>query len=210
MVSTRLKVDNPPTENKPMPSQKTILIVAANPSNETRLRLDVEARDIDEGLQLAKHRDQFVLKQQQATRARDLPRAMQNHEPTIVHFCGHGSGKQGIVLEDNEGKTQLVSTETLANFFKLFTGKVDCVILNACFSEIQAKAIVQHIPYVIGMSESIGDKAAIEFAVGFYGSLASGDDYERAYEFGRIAIELAGISGHLIPQLFKKEGHLPK
>ena len=30
----------------PMPAQKTILIGAANPFNETRLRLDVEARDI--------------------------------------------------------------------------------------------------------------------------------------------------------------------
>lgn len=187
-----------------MPNQKTILIVAANPSNETRLRLDVEARDIDEGLRLAKHRDQFVLKQQQATRARDLPRAMQEHEPTIVHFCGHGSGEQGIVLENNEGKTQLVSTEALANFFELFADKVECVVLNACFSQMQAKEIVKHIPYVIGMTKSIGDKAAIEFAVGFYGALAAGSSYEKAYKFGQSAIEMAGISGHDIPQLLKK------
>jgi hypothetical protein len=33
---------------------------------------------------------------------------------------------------------------------------------------VQAEAIVKHIPYVIGMSKAIGDKAAIEFAVGFY------------------------------------------
>jgi hypothetical protein len=31
---------------------------------------------------------------------------MQEHEPAIVHFCGHGSGEQGIVLEDNNGNTQ--------------------------------------------------------------------------------------------------------
>ena len=191
-------------ENRPM-TKKTILIVTANPSKTTQLRLPEEERDIGEGVKLGKHRDQFLLKQQQATRARDLPRAMEDHEPTIVHFCGHGAGEQGIVLEDNDGEIHLVSTEALANFFKLFAGKVECVVLNACFSEIQAKAIVQHIPYVIGMSESIGDKAAIEFSVGFYGSLAAGNDYERAYQFGCSAIALAGISGHLIPQLFKKE-----
>jgi hypothetical protein len=187
-----------------MPSQKTILIVSANPSTETRLRLDVEARDIDEGLRLAKHRDQFVLKQQQATRVRDLRRAMQDHEPTIVHFCGHGSGERGIVLEDNDGKTQLVSTEALANFFELFTDEVECVVLNACFSERQAEEIVKHIHYVIGMAEGIGDKAAIEFAVAFYDSLAAGKNYEKAFKFACSAIEMAGITGHLIPQLFKK------
>jgi hypothetical protein len=192
-----------------MPNQKTILIVAANPSNETRLRLDVEARDIDEGLRLAKHRAQFELKHQWATRVRDLRRAMQEHEPTIVHFCGHGSGEQGIVLENNDGKNQLVSTEALANFFELYADKVECVVLNACFSKIQAQAIIRHIPYVIGMAESIGDNAAIEFAVAFYDSLAAGKGYETAYKFGCNAIEMAGISGHLIPLIFKKVESVP-
>lgn len=181
---------------------KTILIAAANPSNETRLRLDIETRDIDEGLRLSKYRERFVLKQQWATRQRDLRRAMQEHEPEIVHFCGHGSGEQGIVLESEDGKSHLIRTEALANFFKLFTGKVECVVLNACYSEVQAEEIAKYIPYVIGMSEGIGDKAAIEFAVGFYDSLAAGNAYEKAYEFGCNAIEMAGIIGHLIPRLF--------
>lgn len=194
-----------------MTNQKTILIAAANPSNETRLRLDQEVRDINERLRSAKNRDLFELKQIGATRVRDLQAAMQEHEPTIVHFCGHGSGDQGIVLEDNQGKTQLVSTEALANFFELFVDEVECVVLNACFSEMQAKEIVKHIPYVIGMAKGISDEAAIEFAVGFYGSLASGQDYEKAFKFGRSAIELMGVSGHLIPQLFKKkEDYSPK
>lgn len=190
-----------------MPGQKTILIAAANPSNEARLRLDIEVRDIKERLNSAKHRDLFELKQIGATRVRDLQTAMQQHEPTIVHFCGHGAGDSGIVLEDNAGKTQLVSTEALANFFELFVDEVECVVLNACFSEIQAKEIVKHIPYVIGMKKGIGDEAAIEFAVGFYGTLASGKDYEKAFKFGCSAIELMGIPESLTPQLFVKEGY---
>lgn len=193
-----------------MATPKTILIAAANSSNDTRLRLDVEVRDIREGLRLAKHRDQFVLEQQWATRVRDLRRAIQDHQPTIVHFCGHGAGDKGLVLEDNDGKSQLVSTEALANFFELFSDEVECVVLNACFSEVQAKEIVKHIPYVIGMSEAIGDKAAIEFAVAFYDSLASGKDYEKAYKFGCSAIEMAGISGSLTPKFLKKDNIAPK
>lgn len=186
-----------------MTNQKLILITAANPSDENRLRLDVEVRDIDEGLRLAKHRDLFELKQIGATRVRDLRRAMTEHEPTIVHFCGHGAGKEGIVLEDNEGKAQLVSSEALANFFELFSDSVECVILNACFSEVQAKEIAKHISYVVGMKKEIGDKAAIEFAVAFYDSLAAGKDYEKAFKISCNAIEMQGVSGHLIPKLLK-------
>ncbi len=193
-----------------MATPKTILIAAANSSTDTRLRLDVEVRDISEGLRQAKHRDQFVLKQQWATRVRDLRRAVLEHEPQIMHFCGHGAGDSGLVLEDNDGKSQLVSTEALGNFFELLSDEVECVVLNACFSEVQAKEIVKHIPYVIGMSEAIGDKAAIEFAVAFYDSLASGRDYEKAYKFGCNAIEMAGIAGSLTPQFLKKENLDPK
>lgn len=183
---------------------KTILILAANPSNEVQLRLAEEIRDIENGLRASKHREQFSLKQQWATRVRDLRHAMQEHQPTIVHFSGHGTGEQGIVLEDNSGKTQLVSTEALANFFELFADKVECVVLNACFSDVQAEEIVKHIPYVIGMTKSIGDKAAIEFAVAFYDSLAAGENYDKAYKFACNAIELAGIPEASTPILLKK------
>jgi hypothetical protein len=110
----------------------------------------------------------------------------------------------GRTRHDNQGKAQLVSSDALAGFFELFTDSVECVVLNACFSDMQAEGIVKHIPYVIGMSKSIGDQAAIEFAVAFYDSLAAGEGYERAYKIACSAIALAGISGQLIPQLFKK------
>lgn len=45
-----------------------ILILAANPKNTSRLRLDEELRDIEEGLRRAKHRDEFVFTQRLAVR----------------------------------------------------------------------------------------------------------------------------------------------
>lgn len=196
--------NNAAVDNSPQLEQKTILIAAASPSDEVRLRLDVEVRDIEEGLKFAKHRDHFALEKIWATRVRDLRRAMQEHHPTIVHFSGHGAGEPGIILEDKQGKAQLISGAALAGFFELFADTVECVVLNACFSEIQARAIVQHIPYVIGMNDKIADNAAIEFAVAFYDSLAAGENYDRAYKIACNAIAMAGVSGHLIPQLFKK------
>ena len=65
----------------------------------------------------------------------------------------------------------------------------------------QADAIAQHIPYVVGMSNVIGDTAAIQFAVGFYDAIGAGRSYEEAFAFGRSAINLSGIPENMTPQL---------
>ena len=189
----------------PTTNLRTILILAASPTDQVRLRLDQEARDIDESLRRSLHRDRFTLQSQWAVRPKDLRRAILDHNPQIVHFCGHGEGKQGIVLENETGKSQLVSTEAISDLFKLFADKgLECVVLNACYSEVQANAIVQHIPYVIGMSDAILDKTAPKFAVGFYDALGAGWSYEQAFEMGKSAIAIEGIPEADLPVLKQK------
>lgn len=121
---------------------KKILIFAANPKSTTPLRLDEEVREVDAGLQRAKHREQFVLDQKWAVRPRDIQRAMLDINPQIVHFSGHGTGDEGLVFEDETGQGKLVDGEALAGLFELFTDQVECVVLNGCYSEIQAEALV--------------------------------------------------------------------
>jgi hypothetical protein len=178
-----------------------ILILAANPSNTPHLRLDQEVRDIEEGLTRAQQRDRFELVQRWAARPRDVQRAILELEPQIVHFSGHGTGEDGLVLEDGQGQAQLVSTAALAGLFELFADQVQCVLLNACYSEVQGQAIAQHIPYVIGMKQAIGDTAAREFAVGFYDALGAGRDIEFAFKYACNSIQMAGIAEHLTPVL---------
>ncbi|WGV24180.1 CHAT domain-containing protein [Halotia branconii] len=190
---------------KESPTMKTILILASSPVDEARLRLDKEVREIDEGLRRAQKRDQFKLEQRWAVQTDDLRRALLDTEPQIVHFCGHGSGSQGLVIEDENGQSKLVSNEALANLFKLCNEHVECVLLNACYSEVQAEAIFQHIDHVIGMNNAVGDTAAIKFAMGFYDALGAGKSIETAYKFGCNAIELENIPEHLTPKLKKKQ-----
>lgn len=211
-------------------SARTILFLAANPKGTEPLRLDEEVREIDEGLRRAKHRDRFTLKQQWAVRPRDLQRAILELKPQIVHFSGHGVGNSetasaeapstrklvplsslgeeigeaGLFLEDQTGRAKLVSTEALAGLFELFKEHVECVVLNACYSERQAEAIAEHIPYVIGMDRAISDRAAIEFAIGFYDALGTGESIDRAYKLGSVAIQMAGIPEHLTPVIQRK------
>ena len=102
-------------------------------------------------------------------------------------------------------KRNIQTLRNLYELFKLFTPNIECVLLNACYSEVQVNAIVRHIPYVIGMNKEIGDKASIEFAIGFYTALGAGKSIEFSDEFGCSAIRLAGISEHLTPVLKKKQ-----
>ncbi|HAC65069.1 MAG TPA: TIR domain-containing protein [Cyanothece sp. UBA12306] len=183
---------------------KKILILAANPKGTSPLRLDEEMREIEAGLERAKDRDQFILEKKWAVRPRDIQRAMLDIDPQIVHFSGHGEGEKGLVFEDEMGRAKLVDGEALAGLFELFADKVECVVLNGCYSQVQAEEIAQHIPYVIGMSQAIGDRAAIEFAVGFYDALGAGRPVEFAYKLGCSAIRLAGIAENLTPVLIQK------
>jgi hypothetical protein len=183
---------------------KKILILAANPKNSTPLRLDQEVREISNALKLARNRDEFEVIQQWAVRPRDMQRAVLESEPRIVHFSGHGMGEGGLALEDNAGQVKLVSADALAAMFELCADQVECVLLNACYSEVQAEAIAQHISYVIGMNEAVGDRAALEFAVGFYDALGAGRSIERAFKEGCLSIQMAGIPEHLTPVLRRK------
>ncbi|MCP4695925.1 MAG: CHASE2 domain-containing protein [Gammaproteobacteria bacterium] len=180
---------------------KTILFLAANPVNTGRLRLDGEISKIDEGLRRAKQRDVFRLEKRGAVQPNDVGRALLDIEPNIVHFSGHGEGEAGIVLEDATGQSKLVDDEALAGLFELFAGSVECVVLNACYSEAQARAIARHIPWVIGMSAAISDTAALEFAVAFYDALGAGKPFEFAYKYACQSIRMAGIPEHLTPVL---------
>lgn len=169
---------------------KRILILASNPKGTSVLDLDREIRDIREGLRRSPNRDQFDIEVRGAVRPIDLRRAMLEVKPQIVHFCGHGSKEDGLVLEDDRGNEHFVKSDALSGLFKQFLDNVECILLNACYSQVQADALIQHINYVIGMSREIGDEAAIAFSIGFYDSVGAGRTVEVAYELGCNSIQM--------------------
>jgi Cdc6-like AAA superfamily ATPase len=162
-----------------------LLILSSNPRRD--LNLDRELSDLSTAIQRLK---QFEISLGLGCCAQELPELLAEHHPQIVHFCGHGAGEQGLVFQDENGQEQLVSTEILVRIFKIFSDEINCTVLNACDSDRQAEAIVEHINYVIGMSQPILDKAAHLFSVGFYKGLGAEKSIEQAYEMGCIAIQI--------------------
>jgi hypothetical protein len=181
-------------------SQCVILFLAANPLDTSKLRLDEEVRQIDEGLLRSPHRQQFELIQKWAVTAQAMQRAILETQPQMVHFSGHGT-TEGLALNNETGRMQLVSAAALSALFGLCRGRVQGVLLNACWSQVQAEAIAQQVPYVIGMNRAIGDQAARVFAVGFYDALGRGEGIPEAYQAGRVSLMMQGIPEDLTPVL---------
>jgi hypothetical protein len=143
-----LTVNRPSASTLDTPERmtRTILFLASNPTDTGRLRLDKELREIEEGLKRSKERDQFTLVSKFAVRVDDLRRSLLDHSPRIVHFAGHGEGADGILVENDQGQAFQVATDALARLFELCAGHIECVVLNACYSDVQANAIAQYIP----------------------------------------------------------------
>lgn len=186
-----------------MPADKMktkILFLGANPSTTSRLRLDEEVKKIQTNLKLAKERDNLKIEEEWAVTTDTLMQAILDESPNIIHFSGHGQ-QDGIILQNDSGESKVVQTEALSQLFRLFKDSIKCVVLNACYSESQAKAIRKYIPHVIGMKAGMSDKAAIAFSTGFYKALGAGRDVSFAFELGRTAIQLEGLSGDDMPVL---------
>lgn len=167
---------------------KKILILASNPRKDLDLKYEIHTlRNIIEG---CRERQGFNVIIDSAISPQNIQKLFLQHRPRIVHFCGHGTGEKGLVLEDSTKKEQIISTKALTNLFGEFTDTVECVLLNACYSEVQAEAIVQHINYAIGMNQSIRDDAAILFAKGFYQALGYGRTIQQCYRLAKNTIEL--------------------
>lgn len=188
-----------------MTDKVKILFLAACPKNISRIRLDQEIREIDKIIRQGEYRDQLELVQYHAVRPSDVREALLRHQPHILHFSGHGSATEGIVVEDESGNTKFLSAEALAHLFGVIRDNLRVVVLNACFSAVQAEPIKQVVDFTIGMQNKIGDRSAIVFSVAFYEGLANGRSVREAFRLGLSALKSEGIPETETPALLEKE-----
>ncbi len=174
------------TTGEKIRKRRRILLIAANPADTSGLQLAKEFRKIKKIIKNAKESDLFDIEQTEATQFADLRCALLDYKPHIVHFSGHGV-EDGILLENEQGSTQTISTQVLTELIKLSNenNTIECVILNACDSQASAEAISEHVKYAIGMNAPVGDQAAISFAIGFYDTIVKNFGYKKAYQFGK-------------------------
>ena len=131
----------------------------------------------------------------------DLLSNLIKKEPAILHFGGHGTKSGSLVFQNKAGNTQSATAASVTRVFNTLPPAVRLVFLNACYSKVQAEAIRKIIDFTVGMNDKIGDAAAIEFATGFYMSLAEEIPVSAAHYAGIAALDLLGIPEEDTPVL---------
>jgi CHAT domain-containing protein len=188
------------------PTRIKVLFLSANQRSTTRLAIDEEAREIDHKIRMSEHRDALDVITAWAVRPDDLLQQLNQHRPQIVHLSGHGTSDGAVILTDAQGEPKPVSSAALEALFASMRDNIRVVVLNACYSRVQAEAISQNIDFVIGMSHAIGDQAAIVFAAAFYRALGFGRTVQASFEQARVALLLEGIPEHNTPALLVRHG----
>jgi hypothetical protein len=176
-----------PSRTRPA-KKHVILFLAANPHDTGRLALDQEARSIHLELKRSGHRDRFDFVTWWAAEPLDLLRELRELKPAVVHFSGHGSGgsagtanaaegrdigapaapggaPSGLYFHSATGGAQVVSPEAIAQAFGSVDAGIRLVVLNACFTEPVAEALLAHVDCVVGMRSAIRDDVARSFAI---------------------------------------------
>ncbi len=193
-----------------IPENITVLFMASNPSGSLPLRLDEEARAIQEMIRKSAHRDSVTFVSRWAVRSSDILQAINEENPDIIHFSGHGTDTDELVLQNSDGTPKLVSKEAIVQAIATVSDKVRLVFFNTCFSAGQAEEIVNHIEASIGMTISIGDDAARVFASQFYSSVGFGYSLEKSFQQAKAALLLEGIPEENTPALYVGDGIDPK
>jgi tetratricopeptide (TPR) repeat protein len=173
----------------------TVLFLAANPVRVPLLQLGEECRAIEAKIRAAKFRDQLRFRSRWAARPDDLLQALHEDDPTVLHFSGHGAGAQGLCFLADDGGVLRVSSDGLSQVIRAAGDSIQLVVLNACYTKVQAEALVAHVPCVIGMPDQIGDKAAIIYAAELYRALAFGKSVANAHQCGLAALSIHSASG---------------
>jgi hypothetical protein len=171
--------------------------------------IDKEYRAIRQAIQESGFRERFSLESEWAVRVEDLIPLLIRKEPTIIHFSGHGSEDGEIVLEDESGNPFPLRQQAVQRIFGILNSdhnQVRCVILNACFSEDQARLISKHVDIVIGISSAIGDVSARKFASVFYATIGEKQNVNKAFELARTNISLHGLDYKDAPKLLARQG----
>ena len=194
-----------------------ILFIASNPDIEfvdddgntkqkQKLKLEKEAREIHESIQKSLKRDSISFQTRWATRITDLLQYINEVNPTILHFSGHGTSDGKLVFQDNNDKPKLLSMDALVELINASSDNLRLVVLNNCFSSIISEKIVDNIEASIGMNNPIGDQAAIVFASQLYSSIGFGLSLEKAFQQAIVALKLYEIPEEQTPQLYLSDG----
>ena len=161
-------------------SKPVVLFLAASPQGTAQLALAEECAAITRELKMSPGRNTLDFQARWAVTLDDLMRELNELEPALIHFSGHGNA-QGIALVGPTGAVQLVTPAALAGLVASTGKSARAVVLNACYSDAQAAVLTEQLGCAIGMRGTIPDDAALEFSVAFYRAIGHARSVHEAF-----------------------------
>jgi len=195
---------------KYVPKKITVLFFASNPKGTSNLRLDEEVRSIQEMIRKSEHRDSIVFESRWAVRPLDILQAINELNPDIVHFSGHGADTTDLILENIDGTAKHVTKEAITQTMMSASDKIRLLFFNNCFSYGQAESVIQHVDAAIGMTTAIYDNGACVFSAQFYSAIGFGLSVKKAFEQAKAVLMLENPHEENTPELYIKDGIDPE
>lgn len=179
-----------------------ILYVGANPETREAVRVDRDLAQISAVIREAPLRNRIVLSSALAVTADELHRSLLDKHPQILHFSGHGTPANAILVEEPTGLPRSIPGDSLLGLLEIFKDGLRLVVLSTCHSEAQARDVASYVEAAVGMAGTIYDDAAMSFSRAFYRALAHGEHLQRAFDLGCSQIKLDGHAEDGVPRLF--------
>lgn len=207
-------------EHTELTFRKLILVLSANPEHiDTPRRLE-EIETITNALDRAtlarsKHNKGSTIFDSPLNklnvRASELSQELSIVQSAIVCISGNEAGIEGLMLEGNynKNKRDLEKLQSIVDFFRLYSEKIDCVILNGCYYEEQAREIAQYIESVIGIDRNLKSANVLEFFSEFCYQLNLGNTVQASHHISCNRLErIAPEDYQPLPKLFKRDDEI--
>ena len=102
---------------------KKILIVGSNPQDTNQLELFKEVGKLQEVILRSQYSASFSVELGVLQTQTNLRQYILDIKPQVINFCGHGE-KEGLLLEDDQGKVKLAKNEFIADFLKNYADRI--------------------------------------------------------------------------------------
>jgi len=184
------------------PPRRIILLCTANAAAQNqRLRLEEELRAIQDALQRSCLREHYEARICPAITFITVLNEMDDQDPFIIHFCGHGDRSGNLILKDELGDETAVPPKRIAELLEALPRRPLLVVFATCHSRALAEAVCPHVEYAIGFEGALDDELVPIFSATLYRRLASRAEIDVPRSFQLAALAARG-SGTITAQLF--------
>lgn len=213
LVKPAAKGARPLTKTQKPASSRAKLRVAllvTNPDSRASLQTGVEARYIQEGIQLGGNANDVDLKIVPAPTLDTLLDTLNTYRPDVLHFSGHGGGQALVFDNERAGEDggTVLDFDIIDQVLQSTSIAPRLIVLVACDTVQGADRFLATVPAVIAMSDSIDDEAACEFSKRFYRSISSGETLLNSLNQAKLVLKSKSYSDADLPTLLVRDDKL--